>query len=101
MKYYSNLASNVGRSKLGSLMLIFFGVEVFSWIVFPLIPFFKIMKMTLLGNSEKTYPPPSPAKKVSEDDVLQAFGLNSAEYTHSCANLAHDEVGGSGSVLAL
>lgn len=54
------------------------------------------MKMTLLGNSEKTSPPPSPAKNVSEDDVLQAFGLNSAEYTHSCANLAHDEVGGIG-----
>ena len=27
------------------------------------------------------------------DRLGEAFGLNSAEYTHSCANLAHDEVG--------
>lgn len=27
-----------------------------------------------------------------DSNSVQAFGLNSAEYTHSCANLAHDEV---------
>ena len=62
---------------------------------FPWYHFSKIMKMTLLKKIRENISPSRAGQKtwVKMSVLREAFGLNSAEYTHSCANLAHDEVG--------